>query len=154
MLFWVLSPDCRSRKHETSDCWQTHWWRHNTRGWGVKALPRLYIIYLRHSPYNWGKARKTLSQNIRKVSSWTVPGTMRSIELATVLRWPQLNLLTAFALGSGVRLQGSTLDQRRCSWVAELRHSLHQLTLNQNLRLDLRCRRKMELPNPRESACY
>ena len=42
-----------------------------------------------------------------------VPGTIRTIYLATVLRWPQLILLTAFALGLGVKLQRSTLDQRR-----------------------------------------
>ena len=154
MLFWVLSPDWRSRKPETCDCWQTHWWRRLAREREMQAVPRLYIIYHRHPSYNWGKARNNISQSIRKVSSWTEPGTMRSVDLATVLRWPRLNLLAAFALGLGVRLQRSTLDQRRYTPSCELRDSFHQLTLSQNLRLELWCRRRMDVPNPRESACY
>jgi hypothetical protein len=48
-VVWVLSPDRRSQQPKTCDCWQTHWWRCNVRGWGECGC-----AWSLHSPYTRG----------------------------------------------------------------------------------------------------
>jgi len=67
----VLNPDWFSRKSKVCDCWQTHWWSRRVLGWIAGRSPSW------HSPYTWGKSRKNLSQEIRKVTRRTVLDTIR-----------------------------------------------------------------------------
>jgi hypothetical protein len=100
-------------------------------------------------PYNWGKARKTSFRVAEQLE------TTCCVDMAAFLGAPSKGLLSISLPWLPVGDFSHPLVGKSVFQVAELRGSLHQLTLSLNSQSVLWCgRRKMDSTNPREFACY
>jgi len=109
LAVWVLSPGWFSRKVEVCDFCQVLSWNRRACSRGVRAVPRMCIVYLGIWLTPEEKSRKNLSQGNRRALGWTVPNAIR------YSTWP----LRAIAsrppchLDFSRQATGSTLGQRK-----------------------------------------
>jgi hypothetical protein len=113
MPFWLLSPDWRSRKPETCDYWQTHWWRCRAGWGGVKVVYGLtsYTLDIRLTTEKNTEQPQSECPNGAQLNSAGHDALSRLGHRFAVAK--STGLLTPVDLGLRVRLQASTLDQHR-----------------------------------------
>ena len=88
---WALSPEWLSHKPEVCDFCQVLRWNRRAWGRGMRAVPRLCILYPGICLKTEEKSRKNLGQGTRKALGWSAPNAIRLVDLAIAgdgLNWP------------------------------------------------------------------
>ena len=82
LAVWVLSSDWLSRKMEVCDVGQAHTWSRHAWRRGVRAGPRLCIIYPGICFTTEEISRKNLGRDNRRALGWSAPNAIRLVDLA------------------------------------------------------------------------
>jgi hypothetical protein len=128
---------------EVCDVCQALMWTRRAWGRGVRAVPRLCIVYPGICLTTEEKSRINLSQGNRKALGWSVPNAVRLVDLAIA--------------GDGLDWLARRRGNPRSAYLPSCRTRgfPHQLTLSRSSQSGLWCgRQTAEHPDPCVSACY
>ena len=154
LAVWVLSPDWLTHKLEVCDFLQVRRWSRRTWGIGVRAVPRLCIIYPGIYLTTEEKSWRNLSQGNRKAFGWSAPNAIRLADLAIAgdgLDWPAGPCRPWLSH----QAMGSTLSQQK--YLPSCRTRVFPTSTNFESNLAVRAlmwSANSGTPGPRVSACY